>query len=72
MQRKQNLEIALGIQKENFGVTVHFSEVIKFQFGKTRHTLFGILELFRITVASLSLKNAWLPSISFLYFNSPC
>ena len=72
MQRKQNLEIALGIQKENFGVTVHFPEVIKFQFGKTRHTLFCILTLFRITVASLSLKNAWLPSIFFLYFNSPC
>ena len=31
MQRKQNLASALGIQK---GVTMHFSEIIKLQFGK--------------------------------------
>ena len=62
----------LGIQKENSGVTMHFSEIIKLQFGKKRHTLLCILLVLRIIVASLSLKNAWLPLISFLDFISPC
>ena len=36
MQRKQNLASAFGIQKENWGlgITMHFSEIIKLQFGK--------------------------------------
>ena len=72
MPRRQNLASALGIQKEKFGVTVHFSEITKLQFGKKCHTLLCILLLFRITVASLSLKNAWLPPIFFFDFNSPC
>ena len=29
MQRKQNLASALVIQKENWGVIMHFSEIIK-------------------------------------------
>ena len=49
---------------------MHFSEIIKLQFGKKRHTLLCILLLFRISVAYLSLKNAWLPPIFFLDFNS--
>ena len=28
----------LGIKKENWGVTTHFSEIMKLQFGKERHT----------------------------------
>ena len=71
VRRKQNVASALGIQKENLGVTMHFSEIIKLQFGKQRHTLICILLFFRIIVASLSLKNAWLPPIFFLDFNSP-
>ena len=52
MQRKQDLANALGIQKERkLGVTMHFSEIIKLQFGKNRHTLLCILLLFRIIVA---------------------
>ena len=31
MRRKQNLPSALGIQKENWGVAMHFSEIIKLQ-----------------------------------------
>ena len=34
---------------------MHFSEIIKLQFGKKRHTLLCILLLFRILVAYLSL-----------------
>ena len=34
MQRKQNLASAFGIQKRKLGVTKHFSEIIKLQFGK--------------------------------------
>ena len=49
---------------------MHFSEIIKLQFGKKRHTLLCILLLFKIIVAKLSLKNAWLPPIFFLDFNS--
>ena len=52
---------------------MHYSEIIKLQFGKKkRHTLLCILLFFRIIVASLSLKNAWLPPIFFLDFNIPC
>ena len=43
MRRKQNLASDLGIQKENMEVTTHFSEIIKFQFGKEHHTLLCIL-----------------------------
>ena len=39
---------------------------------KKRHTLLCILLLFRIIVAYLFLKNAWLLPIFFLDFNSPC
>ena len=49
---------------------MHFSEIIKLQFGKKRHTLLCILLLFRIIVAWLSLKNAWLPPIFFMDFNT--
>ena len=33
MWRKQNLATALGITKEKLGVTMHFSKIIKLQFG---------------------------------------
>ena len=48
MQRKQNLASDFGIQKENWGEIMHFSEIIKLQFGIKRHTLLCILLLFRI------------------------
>ena len=50
---------------------MHFSEIIKLQYGKKSHTLLCILLFSRITVASLSLKTAWLPPIFFFSFNSP-
>ena len=43
---KQNLASALGIQKENWEVTVHLSEIFKLQFAKERYTLLCILKLF--------------------------
>ena len=63
MQRKQNLASAFFM---------HFSEMIKLQFEKKGHTFRCILLLFRIIVAELSLKNAWLPPTFFLDFSSPC
>ena len=44
---------------------MHFSEIIKRQFEKERHTLLCILKLFRDIIHELSLKNAWLPQFSF-------
>ena len=46
MQRKQNLVSSLGIQKDLLGVTMHFSEIVKLQLGKERHTLLCILKHF--------------------------
>ena len=36
MRREQNLVSALGIQKDDLGLTMHFSEIIKLQFGKKK------------------------------------
>ena len=58
--------------KRKFGVTMHFSEIIKLRFGKERHTLLCILKLFTDIVDELSSKNEWLPPISFLDFNNTC
>ena len=32
IRRKQHLAGAFGISKENYGVTMHFSEIIRLQF----------------------------------------
>ena len=45
MGRKQNLASALGYPKRKLGVTTQFSEIIKLEFGKERHTLLCILKL---------------------------
>ena len=44
---------------------MHFSEITELQFAKERHTWLCILKLFTNVVHELSLKNAWLPPISF-------
>ena len=49
MQRKQNLANALGTctyPNRKLGVTMHFSEIIKLQFGIGCHTLLCTLKLF--------------------------
>ena len=51
---------------------MHFSQIIKFQFEKERHTLLHILKLFTNIIHELSLKNAWLHPIVFLNFNNSC
>ena len=55
---------------------MHFSEIIKLLFGKkkkkTPYIAVYFTVFFRTIVASLYLKNAWLPPIFFLDFNSPC
>ena len=51
---------------------MHFSEIIKLQFEKERHTLLCILKLFTNIIHELSLKNAWLAPIFFLDFNDTC
>ena len=44
--------------KRKLGVTMHFWQIIKFQFEKERHTLLYILTLFTNIIHQLSLKNA--------------
>ena len=51
---------------------MRFSEIIKLQFEKERHTLLCILKLLTNIIHELSLKNAWLPPIFFLDFNNTC
>ena len=58
--------------KRKLGVTMHFREIIEFQFEKERHTLLCILKLFTNINHELPLKNPWLPPIFFLDFNSTC
>jgi len=58
--------------KTKLGVTMHFSEILRFQFEKERHTLLYILKLFTNIIHELSLKNAWLSPIFFLDFNNTC
>ena len=48
---------------------MYFSEILKLQFGENTH--YFVFNSFRNIVAKLSLKNAWLPPIFFLDFNSP-
>ena len=44
---------------------MHFSEIIKLQFEKERHTWLCILKPFTNIVHELSLKNSWLSPIFF-------
>ena len=44
---------------------MHFWEIINLQFGKERHTLLCILELYTNIVHKLSFKNACYPQFSF-------
>ena len=71
---KAELSKRFRYPKRKLGVTMHFSEIIKLQFGKKnkqkqkkkRHTLLCILLLFRIIVAYLSLKKCVVtPQFSF-------
>ena len=48
---KADLSKAYWNPKRKLGVTIHFSEIIKLQFGKKRHTWLCILLLFRMIVA---------------------
>ena len=56
MWRKPNLASALGIQKENWGVTMHFSGIIKLQFGRQHNTVLCILKLLTNILDQLSLN----------------
>ena len=47
MSLKLHLASALGNQKRKLGVTTHFSDIIKLEFGKERHTLLCIFKIFR-------------------------
>ena len=51
---------------------MHFSEILKLQFAKERHTCLCILKVFTNIVHELSLKNAWLPLILSLDFSNTC
>ena len=56
MWRKPNLASALVFQKENWGVTMHFSGIIKLQFGKEHNTVLCILKLLTDILDQLSLN----------------
>ena len=56
MWRKPNLASALVSQKENWGVTMHFSGIIKLQFGKEHNTVLCILKLLTDILDQLSLN----------------
>ena len=43
---KEELSKCSWYPKRKLGVTTHFSEIIKLEFGKERHTLLCIVELF--------------------------
>ena len=60
--------------KRKLGLTTHFLEIIKLQFGKECHTLLCILKLFKILLITGNYhpKKAWLPTIFFLDFNDTC
>ena len=47
-------------KKKKLGVTTHFSEIIKLQFGKKFHTLLCILDVFAISVPEFSF---WIPIV---------
>ena len=51
---------------------MYFSEVIKLQFKRERHTWLCILKLSTNIVHEFSLKNAWLPTNFFFNFNNTC
>ena len=47
---KEELSKCSRYQKRKFGVTTHFSEIVKLQFGKEHHTLLYILKLFNLII----------------------
>ena len=49
--KKAELSKCFWYPKRKLGVTMHFSEIIKLQFGKKTHTFVCILQLSRIIVA---------------------
>ena len=51
MRRKQNLANAIGIAREKLGVTMHFSEIIKFQFRKKIPYIASYFCVFRDIIA---------------------
>ena len=63
----------LLVSKKKIGGNHAFSEIIKPQFGKERHSLLCILKLFtNIVDSQLSSKNAWFPVMFFLDCNNTC
>ena len=70
MRRKQKLASALGIQKKIW-ITMHFSEIMKLQFGK-KNAIHGFVFFcflaYRNCYLFISKKNAWLPPIFFFGF----
>ena len=62
----------LLVSKKKIGGNHVFFRDNKASIWKKLHTLLFNLLLFRLIVAKLSLKNAWLPPIFCLDSNSPC
>ena len=51
--------------KRKLGVTTHFSEIIKLEFGKERHTLLCILRLLQVLLINYLRKMRGCPQFSF-------
>ena len=62
---KVDLDKGYWNPRRKLGVTMHFSEIIKLQFGKNCQALFCILALFRIIVAYNHQKMRGYPQVSF-------
>ena len=74
---RRSLQVPLVSKKKIWGNHAFLREiteitVITLQFEKECHTLLFILKLFANISHQLSLKNAWLPPVFFLDFNSAC
>ena len=69
---KSRLKRGLSESEKKIGVTTHFSETTELKFGKKMPYIRCILNIFRIMVALLSLKNAWLPTFVVFDSNNPC
>ena len=64
--RQSKTEQVLLVSKKKirkFGITAHFSEIIKLQFGKERKHCF-------VLKAYTNIVDAWLPPFFFLDFNN--
>ena len=67
MRRKQNSASAFGIQKENWGCTMLFSEIIKLQFGKKTPYIALYFTAFSNNYCCLFVSKKCMVTLNFLF-----